>query len=162
MALSFSGLLAGALAVLLVFVALGMVIFVHELGHFLVAKLCGVKVEKFYLGFDIFGWRVLRFRFGQTEYGVGILPLGGYVKMLGQEDNPARLREEIERARRELVSRAASQSELEVLKEAESAESVVCRPLRCGGLSPGSERNACQGGRSSLRHGRLAGGPEAR
>jgi len=121
MALSFSGLLAGALAVLLVFVALGMVIFVHELGHFLVAKLCGVKVEKFYLGFDIFGWRVLRFRFGQTEYGVGILPLGGYVKMLGQEDNPARLREEIERARRELVSRAASQSELEVLKEAESA-----------------------------------------
>ncbi|MGQ9575585.1 MAG: site-2 protease family protein [Thermoguttaceae bacterium] len=82
-----------------VLVGLGLVIFVHELGHFLVAKLCRVKVEKFYLGFDIGGLKLLRFRHGQTEYGIGILPLGGYVKMLGQEDNPARLRAEIERAR---------------------------------------------------------------
>jgi regulator of sigma E protease len=80
-------------------VALGLVIFVHELGHFAVAKLCGVKCEKFYLGFDIAGWKLCKFRWGETEYGIGILPLGGYVKMLGQEDNPARLREEIERAR---------------------------------------------------------------
>jgi len=85
--------------VLLVLVGLGLVIFVHELGHFVVAKLCGVKCEKFYLGFDIFGLRLVRFQWGETEYGVGILPLGGYVKMLGQEDNPARLREELERAR---------------------------------------------------------------
>ena len=83
----------------LVAVALGMVIFVHELGHFAVAKLCGVKCEKFYLGFDIGGIKLARFQWGETEYGIGILPLGGYVKMLGQEDNPARLREEIERAR---------------------------------------------------------------
>ncbi|MGD0900211.1 MAG: site-2 protease family protein [Thermoguttaceae bacterium] len=87
------------LAVLEVAVGLGFVIFVHELGHFAVAKLCGVKVEKFYLGFDIGGLRLGRFRRGETEYGIGILPLGGYVKMLGQEDNPARLREEIERAK---------------------------------------------------------------
>jgi len=80
-------------------VALGMVIFVHELGHFVVAKLCGVKCEKFYLGFDIYGLKLLKFKRGETEYGIGILPLGGYVKMLGQEDNPAKLREEIERAR---------------------------------------------------------------
>ena len=40
-----------------------------------------------------------RFRWGETEYGIGWLPLGGYVKMLGQEDNPARLREEIARAK---------------------------------------------------------------
>lgn len=80
-------------------VALGLVIFVHELGHFLVAKACGVKCEKFYLGFDIGGIKLLKFRWGETEYGIGILPLGGYVKMLGQEDNPARLREEMERAR---------------------------------------------------------------
>lgn len=79
--------------------ALGVVIFVHELGHFLVAKACGVKCEKFYLGFDIGGLKLARFRWGETEYGVGVLPLGGYVKMLGQEDNPARLREELERAR---------------------------------------------------------------
>ena len=75
-----------------------MVIFVHELGHFAVAKLCGVKCEKFYLGFDIFGGKICKFRWGETEYGIGVLPLGGYVKMLGQEDNPARLKEELERA----------------------------------------------------------------
>ncbi len=80
-------------------VGLGTVIFVHELGHFLVAKACGVKCEKFYLGFDIFGLKLARFRWGETEYGIGILPLGGYVKMLGQEDNPPRPREEIERAK---------------------------------------------------------------
>jgi len=81
-------------------VGLGAVIFVHELGHFLVAKLCGVRCDKFYLGFDIGGLKLLKFRWGETEYGIGILPLGGYVKMLGQEDNPARLREEIERAKK--------------------------------------------------------------
>jgi regulator of sigma E protease len=85
--------------ILKVAIGLGMVIFVHELGHFLVAKLCGVKCEKFYLGFDIAGWKLAKFVWGETEYGIGILPLGGYVKMLGQEDNPARLREEIERAK---------------------------------------------------------------
>ena len=69
---------------------LGMVIFVHELGHFLVAKWCDVKCEKFYLGFDIYGLKLFHFRRGETEYGIGILPLGGYVKMLGQDDNPSR------------------------------------------------------------------------
>lgn len=85
--------------ILKVALGLGMVIFVHELGHFVVAKLSGVKCEKFYLGFDIAGLKLAKFTWGETEYGIGILPLGGYVKMLGQEDNPARLREEIERAK---------------------------------------------------------------
>ncbi len=85
--------------ILKVLVGLGFVIFVHELGHFAVAKLCGVKCEKFYLGFDIAGLKFCKFQWGETEYGIGILPLGGYVKMLGQEDNPAKLREEMERAR---------------------------------------------------------------
>ena len=84
-----------------VLVGLGFVIFVHELGHFVVAKLCGVKCEKFYLGFDIAGLKFCKFRWGETEYGIGILPLGGYVKMLGQEDNPAKLREEMERAKQQ-------------------------------------------------------------
>ena len=80
--------------VLEVAVGLGFVIFVHELGHFVVAKLCGVKCEKFYLGFDMPLESALqtckaRSAWGETEYGIGILPLGGYVKMLGQEDNPA-------------------------------------------------------------------------
>ena len=87
------------MVILKVAVGLGFVIFVHELGHFVVAKLCGVKCEKFYLGFDIAGLKFCKFRWGETEYGIGILPLGGYVKMLGQEDNPAKLREEMERAK---------------------------------------------------------------
>jgi regulator of sigma E protease len=78
---------------------LGFVIFVHELGHFLVAKACGVKCEKFYLGFDVGGLKLLSFKWGETEYGIGVLPLGGYVKMLGQDDNPAAAAAEAERAR---------------------------------------------------------------
>ena len=65
------------------------------------AKMCGVKVEKFFIGFDIGGLKLCSFRWGETLYGIGILPLGGYVKMLGQEDNPAQLRKEMERARQE-------------------------------------------------------------
>lgn len=80
-------------------VGLGLVIFVHELGHFVVAKLCGVKCEKFYLGFDIYGLKLLKFKWGETEYGIGVLPLGGYVKMLGQEDNPTKAYEEMQRAK---------------------------------------------------------------
>ena len=86
--------------VLMVAFGLGFVVFVHELGHFLVAKCCGVKCEKFYLGFDFGGLKLCKFQWGETEYGIGIFPLGGYVKMLGQEDNPARLREEMERAQK--------------------------------------------------------------
>ncbi len=87
-----------------VLVGLGFVIFVHELGHFAVAKFCGVKCEKFYLGFDFFGWKFCKVQWGETEYGIGIFPLGGYVKMLGQEDNPAKVREEFERAKQQTES----------------------------------------------------------
>ncbi|MCS7238107.1 MAG: site-2 protease family protein [Thermoguttaceae bacterium] len=99
-ALADSSLLTFWWNVALVLLGLNLVILVHELGHFLVAKWFNVKCEKFYVWFDIFGLRFFRFRLGETEYGLGVLPLGGYVKMLGQEDNPARLREEIERAKR--------------------------------------------------------------
>ncbi len=88
----------------LVVIGLGFVIFVHELGHFLAAKMCGVKCEKFYVGFDFFdvkiGDRVIipkslvKWVWGETEYGIGSIPLGGYVKMLGQEDNPGEIAEE--------------------------------------------------------------------
>ena len=56
--------------ILKVAIGLGFVIFVHELGHFAVAKLCGVKCEKFYLGFDIAGLRFCKFRWGETECGI--------------------------------------------------------------------------------------------
>ena len=90
-----------AKVILMVAGGLGFVIFVHELGHFVVAKLCGVKCEKFYLGFDIGGLKLFHFQYGETEYGIGILPLGGYVKMLGQDDNPAGEAADIERAKTE-------------------------------------------------------------
>lgn len=86
-------------AVLLCAIALGLIIFVHELGHFMVAKACGVRCDKFYLGFDFFGMKLLHFKWGETEYGIGVFPLGGYVKMLGQEDNPGETRQRIEKAK---------------------------------------------------------------
>jgi regulator of sigma E protease len=58
-----------------------------------------VKCEKFYLGFDVGGLKLCSFKWGETEYGIGALPLGGYVKMLGQDDNPAAAAEEARRAR---------------------------------------------------------------
>src|SRR6266850_4716640 len=65
-------------------VLLGLVIFVHELGHFLVAKWRGVKVLKFSLGF---GPALLRFTRGETEYQLSWIPLGGYVSMAGDSPN---------------------------------------------------------------------------
>lgn len=63
--------------------ALGLIIFVHELGHFLAAKLSGVKVDRFSIGFPP---HVLKKQWGETEYCLGIVPLGGYVKMAGMLD----------------------------------------------------------------------------
>ena len=85
--------------IFLVSAALGFIIFIHEFGHFIVAKACGVKCEKFYVGFDFFGLKLCHFKWGETEYGIGIFPLGGYVKMLGQEDNPGEIQEEFERSK---------------------------------------------------------------
>lgn len=96
-------------AIARVALGLGLVIFIHELGHFLVAKACGVKCDKFYVGFDAFDIKIgdtviiprslLKFQWGETEYGLGILPLGGYVKMLGQDDNPGHYEQELQRSR---------------------------------------------------------------
>ncbi len=82
------------IVILQVSLGLGTVIFVHELGHFAVAKMCGVKCDKFFIGFDIGGYKISH-QWGETEYGIGILPLGGYVKMLGQDDNPANIAEQV-------------------------------------------------------------------
>ena len=77
--------LSPVLYILEVVFGLGFVIFLHELGHFVAAKWAGVKVEKFFLGFDPMGLRLVSFRRGETLYGIGLVPLGGYVKMLGEE-----------------------------------------------------------------------------
>jgi regulator of sigma E protease len=64
-------------------VVIGVLIFVHELGHFLVAKAVGVQVLRFSLGF---GRPLLQWQRGETEYWISWIPLGGYVKMAGLED----------------------------------------------------------------------------
>jgi len=63
-------------------VLIGIMVVVHEAGHFVVAKLCGVRVEAFSFGF---GPRLFGFKYGDTDYKVCALPLGGYVKMTGEE-----------------------------------------------------------------------------
>ncbi len=63
-------------------IVLGILIFFHELGHFLIARLFGVGVEKFSLGF---GPKLLGKKIGITDYRISLIPLGGYVKMVGEE-----------------------------------------------------------------------------
>lgn len=75
------------LAPLLVF---GLVIFVHELGHFIAAKVFGIYAPRFSVGFGPALWRR---RFGETEYVLAALPLGGYVRMASREDEAAALLE---------------------------------------------------------------------
>lgn len=76
----------GFSAVFAFILLLGLLIFVHELGHFLVAKWCGVRVEVFSLGF---GKKILQYKRGDTVYAISLIPLGGYVKMFGDELNSA-------------------------------------------------------------------------
>src|SRR5690349_23675257 len=109
-ALSFATLTWLVPVVLKVAIGLGAVIFVHELGHFLVAKACGVKCEKFMIGFDIGGYKIAR-RWGETMYGIGIVPLGGYVKMLGQDDDPAHIAEQMKNSQIDANSADAVQIE---------------------------------------------------
>ena len=67
---------------LLAFVfVLGVLVFVHELGHFLVARMVGVRVITFCIGM---GPKLLKFTRGGTEYAIALLPIGGYVKMAGE------------------------------------------------------------------------------
>src|SRR5437879_13320791 len=60
---------------------LGFMILIHEFGHYAVAKLLGVRVEQFAIGF---GKRLIGFRKGETDYRINAIPLGGYVKMSGE------------------------------------------------------------------------------
>lgn len=66
--------------------ALSIIVGLHEFGHFLAARAFGIRVEKFYLFFDAWGVKLFSFKKGDTEYGIGWLPLGGYVKIAGMID----------------------------------------------------------------------------
>ena len=67
-------------------IALGVLITVHEFGHFWVARRCGVRVERFSIGFGKALWR--RFDKQGTEFVIALIPLGGYVKMLDERVEP--------------------------------------------------------------------------
>src|SRR6516164_7640814 len=71
----------GLIQIVSIVCVLGILVFVHEFGHYAVAKLCGVRVEIFSLGF---GKRLWGFRRGDTDYRISAVPLGGYVKMAGE------------------------------------------------------------------------------
>ncbi len=76
-------------------VVLGILIFFHEFGHFVVARLCGVGVETFSLGF---GHKIYKKKIGFTEYCLSAIPLGGYVKMVGEEPGSLIKKEDIQRS----------------------------------------------------------------
>ncbi len=78
--------------IIVVVVAFSVLIFVHELGHYLAARLTGVRVERFFIGFDIFGLAIKK-EYRGTVYGIGILPLGGYCALAGQNDDPRKERQ---------------------------------------------------------------------
>src|SRR3989304_6374821 len=63
-------------------ICIGILIFVHELGHFVAARMKGIRVLKFSLGF---GPKIIGKKVGETEYQISALPLGGYVKMAGED-----------------------------------------------------------------------------
>ena len=69
-----------------VILALSFLILIHELGHFMWAKFFGIRVEKFYLFFDVGGKAIARWKWGETEFGIGWLPFGGYCKISGMID----------------------------------------------------------------------------
>src|SRR5436309_3332423 len=75
------------ISVVSVVVVLGFMILIHEFGHYAVAKWLGVRVEQFAIGF---GKRLIGFRKGETDYRINAIPLGGYVKMSGENPMDAR------------------------------------------------------------------------
>jgi regulator of sigma E protease len=77
-----SGLIMAAQLIM----GISILVVLHELGHYLAARAFGIRVEKFYLFFDAWKFRLFRFKKGDTEYGIGWLPLGGYVKIAGMVD----------------------------------------------------------------------------
>ncbi len=70
--------------ILVAILVFGIIIMIHECGHFAAAKACGVRVNEFSIGM---GPKILRKRRGDTDYCVGLLPIGGYVSMEGEDDN---------------------------------------------------------------------------
>jgi regulator of sigma E protease len=67
-------------------VAIFILVTAHEFGHFITARIFGMRVDRFFIGFDFFGIKLWQKKIGETEYGVGAFPVGGYVKIAGMVD----------------------------------------------------------------------------
>ncbi len=110
-------------------IVLGILIFVHEFGHFIIAKLFNVKVEKFSLGFGpkLFGKQI-----GETEYLLSAFPLGGYVKMFGEggaiEGTPAQAPEDTDTEKAYDEESGEPLDDIPELTEAEKARSFAHKP----------------------------------
>jgi len=83
------------MSAIIAIIAFGVLVFIHELGHFIFAKFFGVYVEKFSIGF---GPKILGKKYGETEYLISTIPLGGYVKMYGENPDEPVLEELKDRA----------------------------------------------------------------
>lgn len=90
--------------VILVIIGIGLLIFIHELGHFLMAKKIGVKVLAFSLGF---GPAILKKKWGETEYRLSLVPLGGYVKLAGESPDEGKTGAKWEYASKSVGQRAS-------------------------------------------------------
>ncbi len=77
------------MSIFIALIILSFLVFFHELGHFFVARLCGVRVEVFSIGF---GKKIASVQIGQTQYALSLIPLGGYVKLKGQDDSNPKAR----------------------------------------------------------------------
>lgn len=78
--------MAIAIMVAQLILGLSILVLLHEFGHYITARMFGIKVEKFYLFFDAWGLKLFKYTYKGTEYGIGWLPLGGYVKIAGMID----------------------------------------------------------------------------
>jgi regulator of sigma E protease len=83
------------ITIISVIILLGVLIFIHEFGHFLAAKMMGVGIQKFSLGF---GPKLIGKKIGETQYMLSLIPLGGYVKLLGESDKENLTSEEEKRS----------------------------------------------------------------
>ena len=70
--------------IIIFLLVLSVLIFIHEFGHFIVAKMVGMKVQEFAIGFKP---AIFQKKIGETKYILGLIPLGGYVKILGENPN---------------------------------------------------------------------------
>jgi len=78
--------MAGLTMALQLILSLSLLVFIHEMGHYLAARAFGIRVNKFYLFFDAWGFKLFKFKRGETEFGIGWLPLGGYCQIAGMID----------------------------------------------------------------------------